>query len=430
MLRLRCLRFSLGHPPGGSAVARVVTPAPAAAPARPGLTSLAWLAAALALAWVSPVEALEACPAGMKLVAGGRFTLADGSEVAEIDPLCLDETEVTAGDYATCVARGACPEAGLRCGKTATYGAKTRQAHPVNCVAWTDADAFCRAHGKRLPSEAEWEWAARGRLRALTYPWGNSPPADQACWDGPGNALGKGGRNDTCPVAAHPRSDSPDGFHDLAGNVREWTATAIGRDRVVRGGSWGDSLPDFLAAGFRGMNKPDERFEITGFRCAAAPGAATVALPRVAVPPVPAADLVPAASRDAAALAAPALPAPRQAPSAVRPAAASPRLPAAEPPPERLAPPPAAATSPRAAEVSEEELEEEGVVIAPAGYQPPPRVVPPPPVAAPAPPARPAADAASSKEATKAGRGSKPPPRELIEFGEIKIQSLSGAELR
>ena len=52
--------------------------------------------------------------------------------------------------------------------------------------------------------------------------------------------------------------------------MREWTASRIGKDRVVRGGSWGDSLPEFLAAGFRGMNAPDERFEITGFRCAAA----------------------------------------------------------------------------------------------------------------------------------------------------------------
>jgi hypothetical protein len=72
-------------------------------------------------------------------------------------------------------------------------------------------------------------------------------------------------------VGAHPDGDSPEGVSDLAGNVREWTSSASGRFRIVRGGSWGDSLPDFLAVSFRGLNAPDERFELTGFRCAAEP---------------------------------------------------------------------------------------------------------------------------------------------------------------
>jgi len=229
------------------------------------------LAAALASPW--PAVAGEAgCPEGMRALAGGRFTLADGSEVAEVAGLCLDVSEVTAVAYAACVARGACQETGLRCGKSATYGAPAKGSHPVNCVTWTDADRYCRAQGKRLPTEAEWEWAARGRLRALVYPWGSAPPADRACWDGQGSTLGKGGRNETCATGAFPAGDSPDGLHDLGGNVREWTASRVGRDRVVRGGSWGDSLPEFLAAGFRGMNAVDERFEITGFRCASTPG--------------------------------------------------------------------------------------------------------------------------------------------------------------
>ncbi|HSN13221.1 MAG TPA: SUMF1/EgtB/PvdO family nonheme iron enzyme, partial [Anaeromyxobacteraceae bacterium] len=70
-----------------------------------------------------------------------------------------------------------------------------------------------------------------------------------------------------------PAGDSADGISDLAGNVREWTASRDGRFRIVRGGSWGDSLPDFVAVAFRGMNAPDERFELTGFRCAADPAA-------------------------------------------------------------------------------------------------------------------------------------------------------------
>jgi sulfatase-modifying factor enzyme 1 len=262
------------------------------------------LALAAALGLVAPALALAAepgCPEGMRALAGGRFTLADGSAAAEVGAMCLDVFEVTAAAYAACVARGACPEAGLRCGKAATYGDPARADHPVNCVSWEEADRYCRAQGKRLPTEAEWEWAARGRQRALTYPWGTAPPASRACWDGPGSTLGKGGRNETCAVGAFPAGDSPDGLHDLGGNVREWTASRIGKDRVVRGGSWGDSLPDFLAAGFRGMNKVDERFEITGFRCAATPGLLAEARPA-------ARDLPPAPPRSTAS-AAPAAPA-------------------------------------------------------------------------------------------------------------------------
>jgi formylglycine-generating enzyme required for sulfatase activity len=69
-------------------------------------------------------------------------------------------------------------------------------------------------------------------------------------------------------VASHPAGDSPDGISDLAGNVREWTSTGTRREKVIRGGSWGDSLESFLAAGFRGFNAPVERNELTGFRCA------------------------------------------------------------------------------------------------------------------------------------------------------------------
>lgn len=234
---------------------------------------LAAAVAALAVLLATPAaRAEDGCPAGMRALAPGRFTLADGSEQAEVGALCLDLGEVTAADYRACVERGTCPDAALRCGKAATYGDPTKAGHPVNCVSWIEADRYCRAQGKRLPTEGEWEWAARGQARALTYPWGAAPPADRACWDGQGSTLGRGGRNETCAVGSFAKGDSPDGFHDLGGNVREWTASRVGRDRVVRGGSWGDSLPEFLAAGFRGMNKPDERFEITGFRCAATPG--------------------------------------------------------------------------------------------------------------------------------------------------------------
>jgi formylglycine-generating enzyme required for sulfatase activity len=207
----------------------------------------------------------------MVLVRGG--TLETATDLAGVSSFCLDRTEVTADAYAGCAAAGACGTEGLDCGNAATFGKKGLGAHPVNCVTWHEADAFCREHGKRLPTETEWEWAARGGRRGTTFPWGEEEPAGRACWDGEGNAAGKGERKGTCPVGAHPRSRGLAGLEDLAGNVREWTATPEERFRVLRGGSWGDSLPEFLSASFRGWNAPDERMEHLGFRCAADVGA-------------------------------------------------------------------------------------------------------------------------------------------------------------
>ncbi|HET9551692.1 MAG TPA: SUMF1/EgtB/PvdO family nonheme iron enzyme [Anaeromyxobacteraceae bacterium] len=280
------------------------------------------LAPLLLLALPLAARAAGACPEGMRPIGGGRFRLADGSSAANLAPFCMDRVEVTVASYAACVRSGRCKDEGLACGKAATYGAKGKGDHPVNCVTWIDADRFCRAIGKRLPTEAEWEWAARGQTRGTVYPWGAAAPADRACWDGKGSELGAGERNETCPVGSHPSGDSPDGLSDLGGNVREWTDSADGRMKVVRGGSWGDSLPDFLAAGFRGMNAPDERFELTGFRCAAEPGAAVVPLQVASAVPAPASAPKAEPPAAPAPVAAPApAPAARSATRPVRPAA-------------------------------------------------------------------------------------------------------------
>lgn len=236
-------------------------------------TSAPLLAAALALC-PRPALARPGCPPGMELVEAGRFRQADG-EMAPVKAFCLDLTEVTVAAYAECVAGSACGAEQLACGKAASWGDPRKKNHPVNCVSWNDADTYCRDIGKRLPTEQEWEWAARGQSRGWTYPWGEAPPARRACWDGDDNGVNRGERQGTCPVKSHRAGEAPGGFADLAGNVREWTASPgddEGRTRVVRGGSWGDSLPSFLAASFRGMNLPLERFELTGFRCASAPG--------------------------------------------------------------------------------------------------------------------------------------------------------------
>ncbi len=246
---------------------------------------LAPLLAALILSSPLAARAREDCPSGMKRLPGGAFQLADGRD-AKVLPFCMDVTEVTVSAYGRCVNAGACSADNLECGAAATWGKKGAEANPINCVDWFEADTYCRVHGKRLPREEEFEWAARGGRRALTYPWGNDPPGKRACWDGDGNLAGKGERKQTCRVGAQVKARSPDGLDDLAGNVREWTSTENERFRVLRGGSWGDSLPEFLSAGFRGWNAPDERMELIGFRCVAEVGT------KMVVPKRPAAKAV------------------------------------------------------------------------------------------------------------------------------------------
>lgn len=238
---------------------------------RPASRALVLAAIAVSLSPPRAAAGEGSCPPGTHYFEGGRFRLADGSATVTVAPFCLDETEVTAGAWAACVRAGGCPSADLQCSRAATYGDPARAGHPINCVSWLEADAYCRRAMKRLPTDGEWEWAARGGARANRFPWGTDPIGARACWDGKGNALGKGARKEPCPVGAHPEGNSPEGLADLAGNVREWTSSSEGRFRIVRGGSWGDSLPDFLSVSFRGMNAPDERFELTGFRCAADP---------------------------------------------------------------------------------------------------------------------------------------------------------------
>ncbi len=244
------------------------------APVAPLAASIALLASPVALArdaGIAPASAFQrpSCPEGMQPLAGGRYTPADGSATVEVAGFCLDAIEVTASGFAACVQANACSADELVCGKAATFGSPGKGSHPINCVSWIDADAFCRWQGKRLPTDGEWEWAARGQSRGSRYPWGDASPGKRACWDGQGNDWGAGLRGGPCPVASHLDGDSPDGLHDLAGNVREWTMTGDWRERTIRGGSWGDSRDGLLAAGFRGRNHPLERFEATGFRCAA-----------------------------------------------------------------------------------------------------------------------------------------------------------------
>jgi formylglycine-generating enzyme required for sulfatase activity len=147
-----------------------------------------------------------------------------------------------------------------------------RAMHPVTGVTWDDAQAYAAWLGKRLPSEAEWEYAARGP-EGRTYPWGDEPEAQRA---NVRDNLGPGERGDAAPVGSHAQDSTPLGILDLAGNVREWTADRYGEYRtphnppsegsriVVRGASWA-TYHDTAAA--RRWEGQDATATDLGFRC-------------------------------------------------------------------------------------------------------------------------------------------------------------------
>lgn len=200
----------------------------------------------------------------------------------------IDRTEVTVAAYRQCVEAGKCglPNQGGAC----NWGIPDRAQHPVSCVDWDQAAAYCQWKGKRLPTEAAWEYAARGG-DGRTYPWGNEIPADRLCWRGEANDRAASDRAGTCPAGAHPAGVGPFGPQDMAGNVREWVGDwfgdypredqsdprgpASGSSRVRRGGGWANAATEAsefgpaIRAAIRNRAEPGARSEVAGFRCAA-----------------------------------------------------------------------------------------------------------------------------------------------------------------
>jgi formylglycine-generating enzyme len=197
-----------------------------------------------------------------------------------LDAYFIDRTEVTGEAYERCVSAHVCSAAEQ--GASCNAGKPGREQHPINCVRFDQADAYCRWAGKRLPSEAEWERAARGTDKR-TYPWGEQPPT--CAW-----AIvalgGKGcGKNSTWATCSKEKGNSPAGLCDAAGNVFEWTADwyqetayqtgsqnnppgpSAGEGRVLRGGSYSGYLK-YLRTSFRDRLSPDRFHETVGFRCA------------------------------------------------------------------------------------------------------------------------------------------------------------------
>ena len=142
------------------------------------------------------------------------------------------------------------------------FGKPGRGNHPMNCVDWKEAETYCGAQDKRLPTEEEWEWAARGEAQGRTHPWGSEAPPGRSCSSRPNSG--------TCPVGAFPLGDAPFGIHDMAGDVWEWTAStanAPGSPHVIRGGGWHTGGASWLTAAVRHFDLLT-RSNNAGFRCA------------------------------------------------------------------------------------------------------------------------------------------------------------------
>jgi eukaryotic-like serine/threonine-protein kinase len=269
----------------------------------------------------------DSCPGGMILVPGGKFFMGSDEAVAldferpahkvAIGAFCIDRTEVTVKAYQRCSDQGECRRASstnawadISAADRKTYDPLCnvgdlagRADHPINCVDWRMASEYCRAQDGRLPTEAEWEFAARGP-DGRTYPWGDDAPSGtllNAC----GSECAKWGRAHradvtamyleddgfagTAPVGSFPKGASRYGVEDVVGNVWEWVADyyapydggggeqddprgpAEGRERVIRGGGWNGSQPAWVRPTFRYKDEPDKKSHGIGFRCAAAP---------------------------------------------------------------------------------------------------------------------------------------------------------------
>jgi formylglycine-generating enzyme len=215
-------------------------------------------------------KAADALQVRMVRFEGGRLRPAGRDPEVEVAPFLMDATEVTAAAYAACVKAGVCNEASG--GPTCTFGESGMERYPINCVTWDQATTYCSWLGKRLPSEVEWEWAARGGPAARRFPWGDEEPTNQLCWNGLGSPAGKGHRRGPCPVGSFPRGDTPEGLKDMAGNVQEWTSTVWkGAGRICRGGSWFyEDDVDFMTTR-RNYNSATFRDNAVGFRCAKSP---------------------------------------------------------------------------------------------------------------------------------------------------------------
>lgn len=216
-----------------------------------------------------------------------------GGISVHVPAFSLDVNEVTVAEYRRCLESGDCarPDDNAR-NQYCNLDAPGRDQHPMNCVDWQDANDYCKWQGKRLPTEAEWEKAARAGSQSR-FPWGQNVSCKQAILDdgktrgSKGDELDGCGEDRTWKIAS--RSANSLGLYDMHGNAGEWTANwyapdaiqslyakgdltgpPTGKQRVLRGGSWDENV-DNLRSSYRNVKPPVSGSAIygsIGFRCA------------------------------------------------------------------------------------------------------------------------------------------------------------------
>ncbi len=247
---------------------------------------------AIALAGLVPVgltvaqEQLGSVRGDMVLIQAGEFEMGSNTGASDEKPLhrvyldayAIDRYEVTNEQYRQCVEAEMCqPPRNIQHYEDPQYAR-----HPVVYVNWPRGSAYCTWAGRRLPTEAEWEKAARGG-DGRRYPWGSEWDSNKA------NVLGDtDGFHGTAPVGSFEAGRSPYGAYDMAGNVWEWVedwhdakyyqqspdrnpkGPSQGRFKVLRGGSWRHT-PKFARAAERLKHNPKHLHDNRGFRCAKTP---------------------------------------------------------------------------------------------------------------------------------------------------------------
>lgn len=220
-------------------------------------------------------------------VPGGSFVMGSDTGRSDEQPAhtvtlsayWIDQTEVTNAMYALCVEAGQCevPYHSASMTHRSYYGNATYDNYPVVWIQWEKADAYCAWAGRRLPTEAEWEYAARGD-DGRTYPWGNETYTCSL-------ANHRGCVGDTVAVGSYPDGASPFGVLDMAGNVEEWVSdwygsypsgTVVdpqgptsGEENIIRGGSF-LIIVEYLQAHYRqgSYGITGYAYSTSGFRCA------------------------------------------------------------------------------------------------------------------------------------------------------------------